>query len=238
MISTAPRSSSSPPSTTPPRSGQEARAGSHRDVRALAQRVPGWSSLLAAGAQHIVVADIAGASTCRGDLRHCCGSPNTNADGFTGPLKQAVVGADVFHRVSCPALSTPTTSPPWHRTRLCPGQPGPRNRSGRGHPISLLVAHRTIRLPNQINNGHLPGVFRGLLDAPSSDITPAMLLAVAQALASVVTDDELNSSYIMPSVFHPDVHKVVAAAVRTSAGVMPIRQARSANDRPGRESSR
>ena len=64
-----------------------------------------------------------------------------------------------------------------------------------------------------------------------------MLLAAAQALASVVTDDELNSSYIMPSVFHPDVHKVVVAAVRTSAGSCPFAR-RDANDRPGRESSR
>ena len=45
-----------------------------------------------------------------------------------------------------------------------------------------------------------------------------MLLAAAQALASVVTDDELNSSYITPSVFNPDVHQVVAAAVRGAAG--------------------
>jgi malate dehydrogenase (oxaloacetate-decarboxylating) len=63
-----------------------------------------------------------------------------------------------------------------------------------------------------------PGVFRGLLDAQSTDITSAMLLAAARALASVVTDEELNSSYITPSVFHADVHHIVAAAVRTSAG--------------------
>ncbi len=63
-----------------------------------------------------------------------------------------------------------------------------------------------------------PGVFRGLLDARSTDITPAMLLAAARALASVVTDDELNASYITPSVFHADVHHTVAAAVRRAAG--------------------
>ena len=51
-----------------------------------------------------------------------------------------------------------------------------------------------------------PGVFRGLLDAQSAEITPAMLLAAAKALAGVVTDDELNADYIMPSVFHADVH--------------------------------
>jgi malate dehydrogenase (oxaloacetate-decarboxylating) len=45
-----------------------------------------------------------------------------------------------------------------------------------------------------------------------------MLLAAARALASVVTDEELNASYITPSVFHADVHDTVADAVRRAAG--------------------
>ena len=45
-----------------------------------------------------------------------------------------------------------------------------------------------------------------------------MLLAAARALAGVVTDGELNAAYIMPSVFHADVHTAVAAAVRLAAG--------------------
>jgi malate dehydrogenase (oxaloacetate-decarboxylating) len=45
-----------------------------------------------------------------------------------------------------------------------------------------------------------------------------MLLAAARALASVVSDDELNAAYIMPSVFHADVHHTVATAVRRAAG--------------------
>ena len=45
-----------------------------------------------------------------------------------------------------------------------------------------------------------------------------MLLAAAKALAGVVTDDELNAAYIMPSVFHADVHGAVAAAVGRAAG--------------------
>jgi len=63
-----------------------------------------------------------------------------------------------------------------------------------------------------------PGVFRGLLDAHSAEITPATLLAAARALAGVVSDAELNANYIMPSVFHADVHHAVAAAVRRAAG--------------------
>ena len=52
----------------------------------------------------------------------------------------------------------------------------------------------------------------------STEITPAMLIAAARALASVVGDDELNATYIIPSVFHADVHRRVAQAVRVAAG--------------------
>ena len=57
-----------------------------------------------------------------------------------------------------------------------------------------------------------PGFFRGLLDAGASDITPEMLVAAAEAIANRVADDELNASYIIPSVFDPHVAADVAAA--------------------------
>ncbi len=75
--------------------------------------------------------------------------------------------------------------------------------------------------PNQINNVlAFPGVFRGLLDARASQVTIDMLLRAAEAIAHVVKDDELNPNFIIPSVFHPDVPKAVAAADprRLSAG--------------------
>ena len=60
----------------------------------------------------------------------------------------------------------------------------------------------------------VPGVFRGLLDARASEITLEMLLRAAEAIALVVKDEELNPNFIIPSVFHPDVPKAVAAAIR------------------------
>jgi len=67
-----------------------------------------------------------------------------------------------------------------------------------------VVATGRSDFPNQINNVlAFPGVFRGLLDAQSSVITSAMLLAAARALASIVTDGELNAAYIIPSVSTP-----------------------------------
>jgi malate dehydrogenase (oxaloacetate-decarboxylating) len=62
-----------------------------------------------------------------------------------------------------------------------------------------------------------PGVFRGLLDAGARTITDEMLVAAAQAIADAVSPDELNPSYIVPSVFDPEVAPAVAAAVRSVA---------------------
>ncbi len=62
-----------------------------------------------------------------------------------------------------------------------------------------------------------PGVFRGLLDAQSRTVNTEMMIAAARALAATVADDELNPNYIIPSVFHKDVAKTVAAAVRDAA---------------------
>ncbi|HEX7738808.1 MAG TPA: malic enzyme-like NAD(P)-binding protein, partial [Marmoricola sp.] len=59
-----------------------------------------------------------------------------------------------------------------------------------------------------------PGVFRGLLDARAKNITTEMLLRAAEAIAHVVTDEQLNPTFIIPSVFNPDVPKAVAAAIR------------------------
>jgi malate dehydrogenase (oxaloacetate-decarboxylating) len=60
-------------------------------------------------------------------------------------------------------------------------------------------------------------VFRGLLDAQSRHISDTMLIAAAQALADVVSPDEIGPHYIIPSVFHPDVASSVAAAVADAA---------------------
>jgi malate dehydrogenase (oxaloacetate-decarboxylating) len=73
---------------------------------------------------------------------------------------------------------------------------------------------------NQINNVlAFPGVFRGPLDTGASDISEAMLIAAAEAIADAVAPDELNPSYIVPSVFDASVAPAVAAAIRDLAGV-------------------
>ena len=72
--------------------------------------------------------------------------------------------------------------------------------------------------PNQINNVlAFPGVFRGALDVRASTIDEPMKLAAAEAIASVVTEDELDPEYIIPSVFNRDVAPAVARAVAEAA---------------------
>jgi malate dehydrogenase (oxaloacetate-decarboxylating) len=72
--------------------------------------------------------------------------------------------------------------------------------------------------PNQINNVLcFPGVFRGALDVRATQITEAMKMAAAHAIAGIVSDDELREDYIIPSVFNREVVGAVAAAVASEA---------------------
>jgi len=180
--------------------------------------------LLTAGARHVVVADIGGVvhrgrEGLSGELAWL--AEHTNKLDFTGSLKEAVVGADVFIGVSAPGVLTGDDV-----ARMAGGSivfalanPTPEIDPAEATRHAAVVATGRSDFPNQINNVlAFPGVFRGLLDARSAEITPTMLLAAAKALAGVVTNAELNASYIMPSVFHADVHHAVATAVRRAAG--------------------
>ncbi len=72
--------------------------------------------------------------------------------------------------------------------------------------------------PNQINNVlAFPGIFRGTFDVRASDINEEMKMAAAQALASLVSDEELSADYIIPKAFDPRVGPAVAEAVREAA---------------------
>jgi malate dehydrogenase (oxaloacetate-decarboxylating) len=83
---------------------------------------------------------------------------------------------------------------------------------------AAVVATGRSDFPNQINNVLVfPGVFRGLLDAQSRTVNTEMMLAAAAALADVVSEDELNPNYIIPSVFNDKVAGAVAGAVRNAA---------------------
>jgi malate dehydrogenase (oxaloacetate-decarboxylating) len=175
--------------------------------------------LLAAGVRDVVVADVdgivhGGRPLASPELEWI--ARTTNPRGITGPLAGALAGADVFIGVSAPNILTGEDL-----ATMAPGSvvfalanPRPEVDPVIAAQHAAVVGTGRSDVANQINNVlAFPGVFRGLLDARSHVITDAMLLAAARALASVVTDEELNPAYIIPSVFHPDVAATVAAAV-------------------------
>jgi malate dehydrogenase (oxaloacetate-decarboxylating) len=183
--------------------------------------------LLHAGAKNVVVCDLHGAVHKGRDglddsLRWI--ADNTNAENYDGDLKGAVAGADVFIGVSAPGILTgadvATMNDDAIVFALANPEPEVAPDAVRGH--AAVVATGRSDYPNQINNVlAFPGVFRGLLDAQATGVTQDMLLAAAEALADVVTADELGPYYIVPSVFHADVATAVAAAVRDAAGGRP-----------------
>ncbi|MGH9062636.1 MAG: NAD-dependent malic enzyme, partial [Acidimicrobiales bacterium] len=149
---------------------------------------------------------------------------HTNREQRRGGLVEVLAGADVFIGVSAPDLLSGDDV-----ARMAAGaivfalanpEPEVDPREARRH--AAVVATGRSDEPNQINNVlAFPGVFRGLLDAQARDVTLAVELAAARAIADVVKPGELNASYIVPSVFDPEVAKAVAAAVRGASPPAP-----------------
>jgi malate dehydrogenase (oxaloacetate-decarboxylating) len=145
---------------------------------------------------------------------------NTNADGQTGTLSEVLAGADVFIGVSAPRLLTgediATMAPDAIVVALA--NPDPEVDPLEAGKTAAVVATGRSDFPNQINNVlAFPGFFRGMLDAGAHEITQEVMLAAASAIAGCVHEAELNSSYIVPSVFDPAVAPAVAHAVRDAA---------------------
>jgi malate dehydrogenase (oxaloacetate-decarboxylating) len=179
--------------------------------------------LLAAGARQLLVWDREGI-LCPADARLSGAKRRlaeaTNPAGLTGELPEALTGADVVIGVSAAGVIDPA----WLQLMtpdpivFALANPDPEVDVDAARKVAAVVATGRSDYPNQINNVlAFPGVFRGLLDARARHITTSMLLRAAGALAAVVTDEQLNASYVVPSVFDPQVPKAVAAAVAAAA---------------------
>jgi malate dehydrogenase (oxaloacetate-decarboxylating) len=179
--------------------------------------------LLRAGAANVVVADVEGViHRGRARLDRSLGwiAENTNVDGFAGSLQEAIRDADVFIGVSAPNILSGEDIETMADSSIvfALANPDPEIDPGEARKHAAVVATGRSDYPNQINNVlAFPGVFRGLLDASAKTIDDALLLAAANAIARSVTDEELNANYVIPSVFHEEVHKTVAAAVKDAA---------------------
>ncbi len=179
--------------------------------------------LQASGARHIMAAGRDGVlepNTTQRDEHRQWLADNTNTEGFSGSLKEAMVGADVFIGVSAPNLLEETDIARMNDGAIvfAMANPDPEILPTDASKHAAVVATGRSDFPNQINNVlAFPGLFRGLLDAGASDITEDMLVAAADAISETITEDELNPSYVIPSVFNTRVAPAVAEAVAAVA---------------------
>jgi malate dehydrogenase (oxaloacetate-decarboxylating) len=144
---------------------------------------------------------------------------NSNPDNYTGDISGAMKDADVFIGVSAPNVLTEgdVASMAPHSIIFALANPDPEIDPVIARKYATVVATGRSDQPNQINNVlAFPGIFRGLLDANAHKITDKLLVAAAEAIADCVSPEQLNASFIVPSVFDPNVTKAVAAAVKKS----------------------
>ena len=148
----------------------------------------------------------------------------TNLSKEMGSLKDALIGADVFIGISAPGLITKEMVEGMNRDAIifaC-ANPTPEifpDEAKEGG--ARVIATGRSDFPNQINNVlAFPGIFRGAFDVRAAEINEEMKMAAANALASLVSGDELSPEYIIPKAFDkrvgPTVAKAVAEAARRS----------------------
>ena len=139
---------------------------------------------------------------------HAWIAEHTNPDGVTGSLSDAHArGRRLPRRLGPehPHRGRRRVDGAGHRRLRAWPTRCPRS-TRRRRPARRRRRDRAVDFANQINNVLVfPGVFRGLIDSGVSHVDIDVLLAAADALADVVLDDERNATYIIPSVFHPDV---------------------------------
>ncbi|MGA1689164.1 MAG: NAD-dependent malic enzyme [Candidatus Nanopelagicaceae bacterium] len=144
---------------------------------------------------------------------------NCNREQFEGSLSDAMKNADVFIGVSAPNVLSETDVVSMAKGSIvfALANPDPEIDPVIARKHAAVVATGRSDQPNQINNVlAFPGIFRGLLDAGAKKITDELLVACASAIASCVSDSQLNASFIVPSVFDTNVVKAVAEAVKES----------------------
>jgi malate dehydrogenase (oxaloacetate-decarboxylating) len=179
--------------------------------------------LLATGVTHIIGVDRDGVVVAGNNYDNPAWNwyaANTNPNRLKGRLSDIIHEADIFIGLSGPkALSVSDIK----RMKKDPivfamANPTPEITFEEAEPYVRVMATGRSDYPNQINNVlAFPGIFRGVLDCRATQINEQMKLAAANAIASVVSDDELNEMYIIPSVFNQNVVEKVKEAVIKAA---------------------
>jgi malate dehydrogenase (oxaloacetate-decarboxylating) len=178
--------------------------------------------LVKSGAKNIIAFDkdgVINSSCSRDDEMRAWFIDHSNPTNFSGDLHQAMSGADVFIGVSAPNVLTESDVASMSEKSIvfALANPDPEVDPVIARKYAAVVATGRSDQPNQINNVlAFPGIFRGLLDAQAHKITDDLLVAAANAIADCVSASQLNASFIVPSVFDPQVVTKVAAAVKAS----------------------
>ena len=145
----------------------------------------------------------------------------TNLEGKQGTLADALAGADVFIGVSAPNTVTVDMVKSMAKDAIVFACANPTPEifpdDAKAGGARVIATGRSD-FPNQINNVlAFPGIFRGTFDVRASDINDEMKIAAANALAGLISDEELSADYIIPKAFDPRVGKAVAEAVAEAA---------------------
>ncbi len=150
----------------------------------------------------------------------------TNKNRERGSLADIIRGKDVFIGVSAPDIVNADMVASMAKDAIVFAMANPTpeimpEEAKKGG--ARVMATGRSDYPNQINNVLVfPGIFRGALDARATGITEEMKMAAARAIASIITDEELNEEYIIPGAFDERVAKVVAKAVSDEAKKLGI----------------
>jgi malate dehydrogenase (oxaloacetate-decarboxylating) len=145
---------------------------------------------------------------------------HTNPFNEKGKLSDVIAGADLFLGLAGPGLVTVDDLKRMAKDPLvfAMANPDPEIRPEDADGLPAVMATGRSDYPNQINNVlAFPGIFRGALDVGATDITEAMKVAAAKAIADSVDEDRLSPNYVVPSVFDRDVPYQVAQAVAEAA---------------------
>ena len=176
--------------------------------------------LLSAGFKNVIMCDRKGAiyegreglNWIKEEMSHV-----TNLEKKAGSLADVIKGADIFIGVSAPGTMTTEMVRTMNQDAIIFACANPTPEifpdDARAGGARVIATGRSD-FPNQINNVlAFPGIFRGTFDVRASDINEEMKMAAAEALAGLISDEELNEDYIIPKAFDKRVGPAVAAAV-------------------------
>ena len=179
--------------------------------------------MLSAGAKHVIGCDSKGiVHEGRDGLNESKRwfAENTNPEGKSGDLSEAIRGADLFLGLSVPDVLTADDLDTMNEDPIifAMANPDPEIRPEVAFGHARIIATGRSDYPNQINNVLcFPGVFRGALDVRAYGIDENMKLAAAEAIAEVIPEENVSEDYIIPSVFDERVSPAVAEAVAEAA---------------------